>query len=441
MNISFKKTRIKIALFFSFFSSILLITATILMIFLIESELEKQAMSMLEDSLSTVIEDFQANRLEEKEVKFQASNLMRSNEEVEKDVPNIYDSQELQKKDVALEEKEVMSSEIPEDFKELQENKTVFSRIILANGDIAYSSDLFDSFYIDPQDKGFKKHVQYGTCVYSYTADVTDGENSGSIVQVAQYCAFTIKQRNNILKLMIFVTLISSFATFLLGLLIAKIFMRPLEKSVEQTRAFTRNCYHELLTPITLAMTTADASTRSGRYKDGLFSIKEDLGQCKRALNLLSSNALREQLSLSSEKADVAEILEQVISECKKKHDRKSVRIDAGGEKKKVFKKGNTTAMKMIFKNLIDNALKYSRENSTINVTLNNKEFMVVNTVYSPKDIDIENFFKMTYRGKNARSVQGNGIGLLLVAELAEAHGWSVKALLEGKEVIIRVIW
>ena len=76
------------------------------------------------------------------------------------------------------------------------------------------------------------------------------------------------------------------------------------------------------------------------------------------------------------------------------------------------------------FKNLIDNACKFSNEDVCIEFIIT-EEF--INIVISDKGIgiplnEIENIYKPFKRGSNVKFIGGYGIGLALVAKIMELH-------------------
>lgn len=101
-----------------------------------------------------------------------------------------------------------------------------------------------------------------------------------------------------------------------------------------------------------------------------------------------------------------------------------------------VFKKGNPVAIKLIFENLMNNAFKYAAEKSTIHINLSSKELVIKNSVAYPDLIDEKKFFARFYRGNNAVQIEGKGLGLSIVKELSELHGWKVDIQKNGYSVI-----
>lgn len=442
MKISFASTRKKIALLFAISLSGFILLTTFSIIFLVVNQMDAEAEKILDASLSETIEDFEKDKLEEKSVKYQAENVADDALEGEQYVQNI---NIMRQKSVEKEKKvlsEVMEGEedqdIIVDFDSLQANKRVFSRVMKPNGDILFSSDLFNALFIDVDKEGFSKQVIEDTCVYLYTTNISSGAYNGYIVQAAQYCPFTQAQQRNLLITMLTVTLFILILTYFAGLAVAKWLLKPLQKSIDQTRKFAQNCHHELLTPISVALTTAEASEKSKEYQKGIKSIKEDLFNAYDSLKLLSSRAFHEQAKFSLKKINVSLLLEKALNNSLKKYHREDIKVNKDKIQNNIHQTGDATSVKLIFQNLLSNAFKYTKKDGLVNISLNKKEFIIENQIDEMKNINIKKFFERHYRGTNGKMHEGKGLGLSIVKELVGIHNWKIS--INKKDSIIKIV-
>ena len=95
--------------------------------------------------------------------------------------------------------------------------------------------------------------------------------------------------------------------------------------------------------------------------------------------------------------------------------------------------------LKEAIHNLVDNAIKYSPNGSTINIS--------VYKSYLNYNLDIENeckdlseetlpkIFERFYRGKNSVSKDGLGLGLFIAREIIEKHGVNIRASLDENRI------
>ena len=83
----------------------------------------------------------------------------------------------------------------------------------------------------------------------------------------------------------------------------------------------------------------------------------------------------------------------------------------------------------LALRQLLDNAVKYSPETSTIEITAtsgDDLEIAVCNSGSSISEREQARLFERYFRGGNARQVPGTGMGLAIVSQIARAHGGHV---------------
>ncbi len=86
--------------------------------------------------------------------------------------------------------------------------------------------------------------------------------------------------------------------------------------------------------------------------------------------------------------------------------------------------------VRRLFENLFNNALRYTKDNDTITLTSyiadNNIYYKISDTGIGIEEKDLKNIFNMFYRGTNSRREEGMGIGLSVVQNIVETHGWNI---------------
>jgi len=102
-------------------------------------------------------------------------------------------------------------------------------------------------------------------------------------------------------------------------------------------------------------------------------------------------------------------------------------------------------SMSEVFGNLIDNAIKYSKEGGAISVTAKaNGDFVDIsvqdNGIGMPDNV-VSNLFQKFYRSHRSReTVAGTGIGLYISKAIVESHGGSISVRSEeGKGSIFTI--
>jgi two-component system phosphate regulon sensor histidine kinase PhoR len=212
-------------------------------------------------------------------------------------------------------------------------------------------------------------------------------------------------------------------------------------KKLENIRKdFVANVSHEIKTPLTaikgFVETLIDGSVKDqhdinrfldimGKHVKRLEAIIEDLLELSR----IEKEAEAEGVRLMD--AGLGDILETAIQLCKPKAREKGIEIELTCDES-VIANINPPLLEEAVVNLLDNAIKYSDENSkvTIEVDQNDKE-VVIKIIDQGKGIEDEHLprlFERFYRVDKARSRQlgGTGLGLAIVKHIVQAHGGKV---------------
>ena len=255
-----------------------------------------------------------------------------------------------------------------------------------------------------------------------------DGENVKS---------FDVELRNpNIQR--INVTLFYDNTNFFFNESVCLIFIRDLTEfyKFQQLKSdFVANVSHELRTPLQSIKMGLETLENNEKIKNddelkNLFPIM--LSQSERMENLirdllsLSKIELQEHIRPTHE-IDLNDVINYVIETQKDLIKRKNISINFSqiddfkiiGDKDKLIE---------IFTNLIDNAVKYSNENTDINIIPNkDKNFNVVKIIDQGIGIPKQYIYRVTERfftvdPSKSRSVGGTGLGLAIVKHLVSQH-------------------
>ncbi len=198
---------------------------------------------------------------------------------------------------------------------------------------------------------------------------------------------------------------------------------------------------HEIKTPIVAAQSIIDVITR-GYYGEIDKKIVERLNRIKlrtdEALTLINNILRISKLKLfneiSKEKIEVIKILNDVIKEHKENINRKNIILKFNN-----YINGNTlveadkTLLKLVFSNVLGNAIKYSVANSEIEILI---KYNLMNIIIEFNDMgigipekDLKNIFNQFYRASNISTgkYEGNGLGLTLVKEIIERFNGKIE--------------
>lgn len=130
-------------------------------------------------------------------------------------------------------------------------------------------------------------------------------------------------------------------------------------------------------------------------------------------------------VDLASILIDVADIYEPVAEE---KSDALVCRVDGASG---AHIHGDQELLTQLFANLIENAMRHCPKGTHIGIELQPAGERLVAVVWDSgpgiPEMERENVFRRLYRLERARSTQGSGLGLSLVAAIAELHGATVE--------------
>ena len=203
---------------------------------------------------------------------------------------------------------------------------------------------------------------------------------------------------------------------------------------------FVANVSHELKTPITsikgFVETLQDGALadrkNAGRFLsiiakhvDRLNAIIDDLLD----LSHLEQHSDRKEVVLKA--SDIVTVAKKAIASCRAKAKSKKIRIVfAGG--KKIRAEINPPLLEQAVTNLVDNAVKYSENGTTVEVscekTAGQIRIRVKDQGWGIPRKHLARIFERFYRVDKARScgLGGTGLGLSIVKHIVQAHGGQV---------------
>ena len=84
-----------------------------------------------------------------------------------------------------------------------------------------------------------------------------------------------------------------------------------------------------------------------------------------------------------------------------------------------------------VFENLFNNAMRYTKDDDTITLRAfieeQNVIYSITDTGIGIEEKELKNIFELFYRGTNSRREEGMGIGLSVVKNIIETHGWKIE--------------
>jgi two-component system, OmpR family, sensor kinase len=215
---------------------------------------------------------------------------------------------------------------------------------------------------------------------------------------------------------------------------------RRLERSLKEAelgrRRFLRRLDHEIKNPLTglrAALVNLQETRSAEERQRAAKNASRAVDRLSRLLADLRKLSDLEERSLENLPVNVPELLQDMVDAARS--------LPAYGEREVNLLisrvpspfptvKGDRDLLGVAMYNLVENALKFTSENESVEVrALEDGRTIVVEVADSgggiPAD-DLSNIFEELYRGSNARGVDGSGLGLALVRRIVGLHGGEI---------------
>ena len=198
-------------------------------------------------------------------------------------------------------------------------------------------------------------------------------------------------------------------------------------------REFTANVSHELKTPLTSISGYAEM-IENGMAKDAdIQAFAERIRrESNRMLSLVSDIITLSELDEHDIKhredlVDLYALAEQCAETLKSAAMVRGVTVQVSGKPTEVI--GNRTLLSELVYNLMDNAIRYNRDNGTVSVRVDDRTLVVRDTgIGIPKNYQ-SHIFERFYRVDKSRSKEtgGTGLGLAIVKHVCEQHDAAIE--------------
>ena len=215
-------------------------------------------------------------------------------------------------------------------------------------------------------------------------------------------------------------------------LLIDETKRQRLEKIREE---FSANVSHELKTPLTSICGFAELLKNDMVAVDDQKEIINSIySESNRLLDLIDEiiriSSLESSVTVKKEDVNLREIADELAYQFRDKAEKKNVRIIVNGNEKLM---ANNTMMWELLSNLLDNAIKYNKEDGSVKIDMSrdndNVILSVEDTGIGIDNKDLDRVFERFYRVDKSRSKKsgGTGLGLSIVKHIIKNHDGNLK--------------
>ena len=203
---------------------------------------------------------------------------------------------------------------------------------------------------------------------------------------------------------------------------------------------FISNVNHELRTPLTSIIGYLEiiGDSTAGIPEETLAYLATVRRNADRLLELIEnllvvSRAEDPRNAVKKEDVDFAQIVDEVVGMVRNKDPQSRVKIEYDRGNAHAVMQGDRLRLTQIVVNLVTNAVKFSRDNSTVKVDVRVDQQMSDDAYVELRVVDsgigipadeIPRLFERFYRGSNAEKalIPGTGLGLAIVKQFVEDH-------------------
>ena len=210
-----------------------------------------------------------------------------------------------------------------------------------------------------------------------------------------------------------------------------------LEETFATQRQFSANAAHELRTPLAVMSTKFEVFEKNKNpdeadYKEAINMARNQTDRLSHVIDILLEMT-ELQSAPKSDSISLSEITEEVICDLVAVAEKKNISlVQDDGEARLT---GSDTLVYRAIYNLIENAIKYNKEDGKVSVDITEDEnfakVIITDTGSGIVREDWDKIFEPFFRvdKSRSRSMGGAGLGLALVKEIAVRHGGDVKVI------------
>jgi signal transduction histidine kinase len=278
-------------------------------------------------------------------------------------------------------------------------------------------------------------------------------------VQVAGRLDVRDAQRQNLFGSLVLVALLSLGGALVMAMLIARRALAPIAAAAARERALVASASHELRTPASVILSSAEILQREGLVKPaglellrGIAAESERLGRLSADLLTLSSRQAKSEggermVTVDLHPINLDDVAREAIERAGPMVKRVGLDLRANVGRKRLTISGDTDRLIQLVLGLVENAIRHSPSASSVTIGTSISEgFASIWVDDEGPGVPLserERIFEPFYRGAGqARSHGGAGLGLAIARSIAGAHNGTIAAETAvggGARMIVRI--
>ena len=233
---------------------------------------------------------------------------------------------------------------------------------------------------------------------------------------------------------------------FVITYLITKWIITPVKKSFEKQKVFVADASHELKTPLSVMIASADAYFNDKNDKWVKNMKNESERMIKLVTELLDLAKTEEEQDITMEDNNLSDIIESSTLTFESLFYENNIKLKYDIEKD-IKLSCNETLITELMSILIDNAIKHSKEKGKVIVNLYKKNRQIILEVKNKglpiKKEDEEKIFERFYKSDTSRNRNSNnyGLGLAIAKNIVLKHNGNISAYSSNGYTTFKVVW
>ncbi len=211
--------------------------------------------------------------------------------------------------------------------------------------------------------------------------------------------------------------------------------LKPIAKMIAAQQEFASDASHKLRTPLAIIGMEVEALERTQKnipttYHSVFTTITEEAARMREIVESLLSQVRVASGQPITHVVDLTHILKVTTKRMRGLAEKKNLKL--------TYHPTNTVKLQSrerkldeLFRVLLDNAIKYTPSQGTIDVDLTtNKSHVIVfikDTGIGIPESDLPHIFKRFYRGTRTTQYQGSGLGLAMAKQIVTEHGGQIE--------------
>ena len=213
-------------------------------------------------------------------------------------------------------------------------------------------------------------------------------------------------------------------------------------KTYISQKQFIENASHEMQTPLSVILSKCELIYQEPKLLKNTAVEVEKIHDAANRLSKMNQSLLlltkieNKQFSDKSQES-VSEQILKIIDFFEEIKEKKDIKLNVDLDSNSIIS-ANHILLEIMLTNLIKNAFIHNVQQGTVDISLKANNLIIINT-RQPLPIEKDRFFNRF--GKQSDNKDGLGLGLSIVKEICEIHGWQITYTFDEKSICFSVIF